>query len=136
VNGNEVARKVEYTIPSGTTPGPLYFTVADGMTTNLTEFRQFVGSQPKSAAQLLSTVNNLRPNTKAYIRVWRPEPAYQLEGEDFPDPPPSVALIMAGSQSSMGNITQTRNSKIAELEIGAPDCVVSGSKTIQVEVKE
>ncbi len=55
------------------TPGPLYFTVADGMTTNLTEFRQIIGAQPKSVAQLISTVNSLRPNTKAYVRVWRPE---------------------------------------------------------------
>jgi hypothetical protein len=81
-------------------------------------------------------VNNLRANTKAYVRVWRPEPDFQLEGADFPDPPPSVALILAGSQSAFGSIGQTRNSKVAELEIGAGDSVISGSKTIQVEVKE
>ena len=135
-NGTEMARKVEYQVPMGLTPGPLFFTVADGMTTNITEFRQFIGMQPKSISQLISTVNNLRANTKAYVRVWRPEPAFQLEGEDFPDPPPSVALILAGSQTAFGSITQTRNSKMAELEVGAGDSVISGSKTIQVEVKE
>jgi hypothetical protein len=135
-NGTETARKVEYRVPLGATPGPLYFTVADGITTNLTEFRQFIGTPPKSIAQLISTVNNLRANTKAYVRVWRPEPAFQLEGEDFPDPPPSVALILAGSQPALAGVTQTRNSKMAELEIGAGDSVISGSKTIQVEVKE
>ncbi len=135
-NGNEVARKIEYQVPLGAPPGPLYFTVADGMTTNLAEFRQIIGAQPRSISQLMSTVNNLRANTKAYVRVWRPEPAFQLEGEDFPDPPPSVALILAGSQTALGSVTQTRNSKLAELEIGAGDCAVSGSKTIQVEVKE
>jgi hypothetical protein len=135
-NGNEVARKIEYQVPLGAPPGPLLFTVADGMTTNLTEFRQIIGAQPKSISQLISTVNNLRANTKAYVRVWRPEPAFQLEGEDFPDPPPSVALILAGAQNALGSVTQTRNSKLAELEIGAGDCAISGSKTIQVEVKE
>jgi len=135
-NGSETARKVEYQVPLGATPGPLLFTVADGMTTNLTEFRQIIGAQPKSISQLISTVNNLRANTKAYVRVWRPEPAFQLEGEDFPDPPPSVALILAGAQTALGSVTQTRNSKLAELEIGAGDCAISGSKTIQVEVKE
>jgi hypothetical protein len=59
-----------------------------------------------------------------------------LEGADFPDPPPSVAMILAGSQSAFGSINQTRNSKVAELEIGAGDSVINGSKTIQVEVKE
>ena len=135
-NGTELARKIEYQVPLGIPPGPLCFTVADGMTTNLTEFRQVVGAQPKSISQLISTVNHLRANTKAYVRVWRPEPDFQLEGEDFPDPPPSVALILAGSQGALGSITQTRNSKLAELEIGAGDSVVNGSKTIQVEVKE
>jgi len=135
-NGAELARTIEYQVPQGITPGPLYFTVADGQTTNLTEFRQIIGNQPKSISQLISTVNNLRANTKAYVRVWRPEPAYQLEGADFPDPPPSVAMILAGSQTAQGAISQTRNSKVAELEIGAGDSVISGSKTIQVEVKE
>ncbi len=135
-NGTETARKVEYQVPVGATPGPLLFTVADGMTTNLTEFRQIIGMQPKSVAQLLSTVNNLRANTKAYVRVWRPEPAFELEGEDFPDPPPSVALILAGTQTALGSVSQTRNSKLAELEIGAGNCAITGSKTIQVEVKE
>jgi hypothetical protein len=135
-NGAEVARTIVYQVPQGITPGPLYFTVADGMTTNVTEFRQIIGAQPKSISQLLSIVNNLRANTKAYVRVWRPEPAFQLEGSDFPDPPPSVAMILAGSQSAFGSISQTRNSKLAELEIGAGDSVISGSKTIQVEVKE
>jgi hypothetical protein len=135
-NGAELARKIDYQVPQGITPGPLYFTVADGMTTNLTELRQIIGAQPRSISQLMSTVNSLRANTKAYVRVWRPDPAFQLEGVDFPDPPPSVALIMAGSQGALGGITQTRNSKLAELEFGAGDNVISGSKTIQVEVKE
>ncbi|HWB99105.1 MAG TPA: hypothetical protein VG672_20495, partial [Bryobacteraceae bacterium] len=117
-------------------PGPLYFTVADGNTTNVTEYRQLIGSLPKSADQLISTVNSLRANTKAYVRVWRADPAFQLEGQDFPDPPPSVALILSASQSTSGGIAQTRNSKIAELEIDAGDVVITGSKTIQVEVKE
>ncbi|MGA2740583.1 MAG: SpoIVB peptidase S55 domain-containing protein [Bryobacteraceae bacterium] len=135
-NGAELVRRLEYRVPQGITPGPLYFTVADGMTTNLTEFRQIIGMQPKSISQLISIVNNLRANTKAYVRVWRAEPDFQLEGADFPDPPPSVAMILAGSPSAPGSIGQTRNSKVAELEIGAGDSVINGSKTIQVEVKE
>jgi hypothetical protein len=135
-NGAETVRKLEYAVPLGAPPGPLYFTVADGNTTNVTEYRQLIGSLPKSADQLISTVNSLRANTKAYVRVWRADPAFQLEGQDFPDPPPSVALILSASQSTSGGIAQTRNSKIAELEIDAGDVVITGSKTIQVEVKE
>ena len=135
-NGAETTRSVKWAVPIGLEPGPLYFTVADGNVTNLTEFRQIIGATPRSPRQLITTVNNLRANTKAYVRVWRTEPAFQLEGEDFPDPPPSVSLIFSGSQSALAGISQTRNSKLGEIEVAAGDMVVSGSKTIQVEVKE
>jgi hypothetical protein len=135
-NGAETARQVEYQVPIGAEPGPLYFTVADANTANLADFRQILTTSPRSAGQLIATVNNLHPNTKAYIRVWRADPAFQLEGADLPDPPASVALILAGSQSSLAGITQTRNSKVVAMEVDAGDMVVSGSKTIQVEIKE
>jgi hypothetical protein len=135
-NGAETTRQVEYQVPIGAEPGPLYFTVADANTANFADFRQILATSPRSAGQLIATVNNLHPNTKAYIRVWRADPAFQLEGADLPDPPASVALILTGSQSSLAGITQTRNSKVAGMEVDAGDMVVSGSKTIQVEIKE
>jgi hypothetical protein len=135
-NGAEISRTVEYEVPVGMPPGPLYFTVADGATTNITEYRQIIGNPPRSVDQLISTVNNLRGNTKAYVRVWRAEPAYQIESSDLPDPPPSAALILGASQPGSGSILQTRNSKITELEIAAGDVVISGSKTVQVDIKE
>jgi len=131
-NGAEVSRTVDYAVPIGAPAGPLYFTVADGNVANLSEFRQIVGSTPRSVEQLMASVNKLRANTKAYVRVWRAEPNFQLESEDFPDPPPSLALILGASQGAL----QTRNSKVAELEISAGDAVISGTKTVQVEVKE
>ncbi|MBZ5595964.1 MAG: hypothetical protein LAP39_27290 [Acidobacteriia bacterium] len=131
-NGAEVRRTSYYEVPVGAPTGPLYFTVADGNVANLSEVRQILGSTPHSAEQLVATVNKLRTNTKAYVRVWRPDPNFQLEGEDFPDPPPSLALILGASPAAM----QTRNAKIAELEISAGDAVISGVKTVQVEVKE
>src|SRR5581483_2210429 len=116
-NGAETTRSVRYQVPEGAPPGTLYFTVADGNTTNLTELRPFFNNVPKSPSQLVSVVNSLRANTSAYVRVWRPDPAYQLEGGDFPDPPPSVSLILAGSPPVLGGVAQVRNSKVAEMEI-------------------
>lgn len=131
-NGVEVTRRVNYTVPIGMTPGPIFFTVADGNQTSVTELRQTLSVTPHSADQLISTVNRLRANDKAYVRVWRNDPAFQIDGEDFPDPPPSLAMILGGSQTTQ----QTRNSKVAELEISAGEMMITGSKTVQVEVKD
>jgi SpoIVB peptidase S55 len=135
-NGSETVRNLDYQVPIGAEPGMLYFTVADANTANIADFRQVLTATARTPGQLLSTVNNLHPNTKAYIRVWRADPAFQLEGADLPDPPASVSMILAGSQSSSAGITQTRNSKIAEMEIDVGDMAVTGSKTVQVEVRE
>jgi hypothetical protein len=131
-NGVELSKSVKYTIPLGTAPGILYFTVADGTQTSLAELKQIIAQTPASPEQSIDTVNRLRPGDKAYVRVWRAQPAYAVAGEELPDPPPSLALVLGSTQS----VSQNRNSKIAELVIDAGEVMVSGSKTVQVEVKE
>ena len=135
-NGQEITRQVAYQTPIGAEPGTLYFTVADAATTNLADFHQVLNSPERTPGQVIAMLNGLHPNNKAYVRVWSGSPAFQLEGADLPDPPASVALILGGLQSSIAGITQTRNSKIAEMEIDAGGMAVTGSKTIQVEIKE
>jgi hypothetical protein len=131
-NGVELTRSLKYTIPLGTAPGTLYFTVADGGQTGLTELKQVINETPHSPEQSISTVGRLRSDDKAYVRVWRPQPAYEVAGEELPDPPPSLALVLGSTQ----NVSQNRNSKIAELVIDAGEMMVTGSRTVQVEVKE
>jgi SpoIVB peptidase S55 len=130
-NGAEVTKSLKYTIPPGTAPGTLFFTVADGAQTGLAELRQVINETPHSPEQSISTVGRLRPGDKAYVRVWRAEPAYEVAGEELPDPPPSLALVLGSTQS----LSQNRNSKITELVIDAGEVMVTGSKTVQIEVK-
>jgi hypothetical protein len=131
-NGIEVTRSLKYTIPLGTAPGTLYFTVADGAQTGLAELKQVINETPHSPEQSISTVGRLRPSDKAYVRVWRAQPAYEVAGEELPDPPPSLALVLGSTQS----VSQNRNSKITELVIDAGEMMITGSRTVQVEVRE
>jgi hypothetical protein len=135
-DGAEVTRQLEYRVPIGAETGPLFFTVADAGVTNIADFRQTLAATPRSIGQLIDTVNNLHPNNKAYVRVWRAEPAFQLDGADLPAPPPSAVLVLEGSVATVAGISQTRNSKIGEMELDGGDMVISGVKTIQVDIKE
>jgi hypothetical protein len=130
-NGAEIRRSTRYRVPVGAITGTMYFTVADSAQTNLAELRQAVTTPARSPQQLIEVANRLRPNDKAYLRVWRAEAVYSASGEDFPNAPPSAALLLSG-----GMPTANRNSKIAEFEIDGSGMAVSGSKTAQVEVKE
>ncbi len=136
-NGQESTRRVKYHVPIGTQPGTLNFTIADATSTNVIEFQSAVATPQRSPAQVLSLLNGLRSNTKAYVRVWRAEPSYTVEGRDIPDPPPSLAMLLTRAQAGAPTQVNTRGAKIAELEVaGAAGSVVTGTKTIQVEVKE
>ncbi len=134
--GAEVTRKVRFAVPAGIQAGPLYFTVSDATTANLAELRQVILTQPKTAGQLLSVVSRLKANTKAYVRVWRPNASYQVQSSELPDSPPSVSMLLARANANQGLVTQSFQSKIAEFEIDAGGRAVSGVKTAQVEIKE
>jgi SpoIVB peptidase S55 len=136
-NGLDTSRRVQYRVPMGTPAGVLNFTIADATSTNVIEFQSAVATPQRSPRQVLSLLNGLRSNTKAYIRVWRAEPSFTVDGRDIPDPPPSLAMLLTRGQTGSTNLVNTRGAKIAELEVpGAPGFVVTGTKTIQVEVKE
>jgi hypothetical protein len=134
-SGKEFVEKVTYPVPVGASTGTLYFTVADAVTINSTEYKQLQLNQPRPAAQVISLLNSMRGNTKGYVRVWRADPAFNVEGEDLPDPPPSVSMILARAQQPAQG-APARTSKLAEIPFSAGNMVITGSKTVQVEVKE
>jgi len=134
-NGQETQKTVRYRVPVGAPAGVLSFTVSDGSMTNALDYQTMAPNLPKSPTQLISFLNNLRPNTNAYVRVWRTDPAFEVQGRDLPDPPPSVGLILARAQAAQG-AWLPHGSKVDELQIDTGDVVVTGSKTAQVEVKE
>jgi hypothetical protein len=136
-NGAETAHHVRYQLPIGVPTGALYFTVADASATNTIEYQAAVSTPQHSPAEVLNLLNGLRSNTKAYLRVWRSEPSFTVEGRDLPDPPPSLAMLLTRAQAAGTNLVTARGAKLAELEISpGAGLVVSGTKTVQIEVKE
>jgi hypothetical protein len=58
-----------------------------------------------------------------------------VEGRDLPDPPASVAMILGRSQPGGPNLN-ARGAELAEMEVASGGNVVTGSRTIQIEVRE
>ena len=98
-NGLDTSRRVQYRVPVGTPSGTLNFTIADATSTNVIEFQSAVATPQRSPERVLSLLNGLRSNTKAYIRVWRAEPSFTVDGRDIPDPPPSLAMLLTRGQA-------------------------------------
>jgi hypothetical protein len=142
-NGLEFTPTVAYHVPVGAPLGLLNFTISDANTLNFPEFAGLSQSAMHTAAELVRTINAFRSSDAAYVRVWRQEPAFTVAGPmpngELTDPPPSVMLVLVDPSSSATTnpaLTLTRGSSIAELPMPVPGYVVTGAKTIQVEVKE
>jgi hypothetical protein len=142
-NGLELTRSATYRVPIGAALGSLNLTVSDANTLNFPDFAGLSQSAARTPADLIGMINAFRSSDAAYIRVWRQQPAFSVAGTrprgELTDPPPSVMLIMSDPASSAATnaaVTLTRGSGIAELTVPVPGYVVTGAKTIQVEVKE
>ena len=142
-NGAETTRSIDYRIPIGAPLGPLNFTIGDANSLNFADFAGLNPAGLHSGEELIRAVNKYRGSENAYIRVWRQEPSFsipgQLPGGDLIDPPPSVALLLAKPFTSVGVngiVGAVRGSQVAEIAISVGGYVVSGAKTIQVEVKD
>ncbi|MFN3324021.1 MAG: SpoIVB peptidase S55 domain-containing protein [Bryobacteraceae bacterium] len=134
-NGDETIRRVSWTVPIGAPVGTLFFTVSDGATANMSDYRQLASAAPRSAAQLISLINSLKSNHRGYVRVWKAQPGFHIQGADLAAPPPSLAMILARSPSAPPG-AQSQSSKLGEMEFQVDDAAITGSRTIQVEVKE
>jgi len=135
-NQYELTRSTVYRVPVGMPAGMLQITVSDGNTANLAEYQGRLVQPPPSPGQLIGWINSLRPNTRAYVRVIRSEPAFEVLGNVLPAAPPSLALILGRTQAALGSGVAVQSSKLAEIVLDVGPWVISGSKTIQVELKE
>jgi hypothetical protein len=131
----EIIRQIRYEVPIGAPVGTLSITVADGPSTNATDGRVYSLVQPRPATQVIPLLNSLRGTTKGYVRLWRSDPTYTLEGQDLPDPPPSVGMILARLPGAQPAVPRTATVQEFTFDAGE-DAVISGSKTVQVEIQE
>jgi hypothetical protein len=69
---------------------------------------------------LLGFLRGLRPNTKAYVRVWRSRAFLDRAGRNLPAPPPSLTLLLGRTQ------VQTPGSKIDEIEMASGGYMMTG----------
>jgi hypothetical protein len=142
-DGLEMTRSTDFKVPIGVPAGLLNFTISDATTVNFSDFVGLSQTSLRSPERLIEAINSYRHSDSLYVRVWRQQPSFNvagpLPGGELTDPPPSVMLILADPSSS-GNsnagATFTRGSELAQLTVPVPGFVVTGAKTIQVDVKD
>lgn len=130
-SGLELERSTSYAVPVGASIGLLSITVSDATTANLAEYRQFIAVPPRNAVQLVDFLNGLRTSRQAWVRISRPSPSWTVQGETLPALPASMTLLFSRS-----TLAQFPGARIAEIPLPGLDFVFTGSKTVQVDVKD
>lgn len=136
-DGREKIVEKPFPIPGWLTPGEtLTVTVSDSFTTNLLDFRSFYqpgGPVFRSPAHLIETINALHPGNAFYIRSFRASPGFQSGGRELGNLPPSIAAQL---QKSPGTYLPLYQSKLLDVETLLAEGVVSGSKTLTLEIEK
>lgn len=136
-DGTEVAKRMPVTLPASLAAGPISILVGEGNALNQLELRQIQqGFAARELPQLVRAINHIRRNNQLYLRVMRPDAAYVLYGEQLPAPPPSLARVLASDPSIDDDIPSLRSSTVLDTQSDPLPFVISGMKTITLDVKE
>ena len=131
--GGEYVERFDLQIPQDAPLGNLQVMVGDGAAVQATEPR--AGFTPKNISQLVRELNRMRKSDRLYVRLSRSDNGAVINNEEMPNLPPSV-LATLGSERTTGGYTLTRAFGIYEKELPPAEFVISGSKSLTVNVVE
>lgn len=133
--GKTELRKYPFRIPEGIAAGPLKIEVGDGLSVSRNsadrDDEEFV---PENPHQLIKAINNLKTNDRLYVRLYRDQAGAVIGGEGMPDLPPSLLALYRARKTS-GAVKPIQRVVYAELELTAMDYVLSGHKSLRIDVK-
>jgi SpoIVB peptidase S55 len=134
-NGGEHVEKFPIDIPADMPSGTLQLTVADGFTLTAVENRALRQTfSPRDLDQLIKAINNIRKNDRVYVRLQRPEPSVLIRGEEFSNLPPSFSSVITSDRTSSSSLTTLRSSNLYEYELPSTPFVISGQRSLTIEV--
>lgn len=136
-SGKEKVVEHSFTVPAWLPGGEtLTLTVSDAFITNLLDFRSFYqpgGPVFRSTEDLIQTLGTLHPGNAFYVRVFRASPGFQSAGKELSNLPPSIAAVL---QKTPGSYLPTYQSRLLDRETRLPEGVVSGSRTLTLEIEK
>ncbi|MEW5979120.1 MAG: SpoIVB peptidase S55 domain-containing protein [Acidobacteriota bacterium] len=133
--GEEHVERIPIEIPAETPGGPLLMTVADGSTLTAVENRVLRQSfTPRNLDQLIRAINNIRKNDRVYVRLQRLDPSVIIRGEELSSLPPSFSAVVTSDRSSSTSLTTLRSSNLYEYELPSTPFVITGQRSLTIEV--
>lgn len=129
--GKIIIQKVPVTIPKDTAPGAVTLTIGDG---NIVQQNMAITQfSPKSAAELIATINRLKRPDRLYAVVSRQSTGAVIGVNEMPNLPPSV-LATLNNDRTTGGSKPTLQTILVDQELQPGEYIVSGSQSLTIEV--
>ncbi|MEZ5307782.1 MAG: hypothetical protein R2684_11620 [Pyrinomonadaceae bacterium] len=129
--GKVVSQKIPFTIPRDTPFGKITLSVGDGTTIQSTGVEQQF--EPRTLAELVSTINKVKKNDALYLQAKRVTTGAVIGSNELPNLPPSVLATLNTSRSS-GIYKPTVESIVAEMELPVSEYIVAGKQDLEIEI--
>ena len=130
-SGNTTVQKIPVTVPKDTAPGAISITLGDGNAVQQNSaLTQFV---PKTAAELISTINRLKRPDRLYAILSRTSSGAIIGSSEMPNLPPSVLATLNNDRTAGGSKPAVQTI-LTELELQAREYIISGQQTLNIEI--
>jgi len=135
-DGTELAKRIPVRLPESLPDGPLHILIGDGNALNQMEMRQLQqGFEARSLPQLVRAINHVRRNNQLYLRVLASDPGFVLQGQQLPDPPPSLARALRSDPAMDVEAAPMPSSTLLDYESAPLPYMIAGNKNLTVMVK-
>ena len=130
-SGRLFVERIPVTIPMDTAPGPLSIIVGDGgVVQQNSAIQQFV---PKSAAELISTINKLKLPDRLYVEAVRTTAGALIGVNEMPNLPPSM-LATLNNDRTAGGYKPYVQTVVADRELPPAEFVIYGQQKLEIQV--
>ncbi len=111
--------------------------IADAASVHQLEMAQYKSQDfmPRSLAQLIRLLNNLRKNNRIYFKLMASKPGLFLKGEELPNLPPSMKLMFSSPRAAASAPTEITRSTLREYQLPIP-YVFRGMAAIPIRIKK
>lgn len=111
--------------------------IADAASMHQVEMSQYRSQdfQPRSLAQLIRILNNLRKGNRVYFKMLASKPGLFLKGEEMPNLPPSMKSMFASPRAAASAPTELTRSTLREYQLPIP-FVFRGMASLPVKIKK
>jgi hypothetical protein len=93
------------------------------------------GIVPRSLAQLVRLLNNLRKNNRIYFKIIASKPGLFLRGEEMPNLPPAMKALFASPRAASPAPTEITNSTLGEYQLPLP-YIFKGLAAIPIKIRK